>query len=870
MGVYIILSFFINLIITPLVFIYELVFNASCNYLFGHSSFNDYLLIGIIIVSVFVNLLSLPLYNAADRLQKTEREKQKKLLNVASHIKSAFKGDERFLVLNTYYRLENYNPIFQLKTAIPLLLQIPFFTAAYIFFTNTTIFNGVSLHCIPMLKDLSKPDMLLSFNEYSINVLPLLMTIINLFSSFIYTTSLSIKDRIQPIILAVIFLFLLYNSPSALVIYWTLNNIFSLIKIIILHVADKYMKKDMSIVRQHSDKIKNDNILAIASLSAIFVLLAIFIPSNIISASPNEFTISTPFNTLKFTITIFMGYFIWSFLYYFMLPDKFKTIIASLFFAINIYFILNHVIFLNNAGNISENLVYSSGFPHFTNLDLKIDLCILFASIIIFIFSIKHVKLASVITTLLLLSIFAVSVINIYKINISITKSNKTDNSDNVNSYYNHGIKLSKSGKNIIVIMLDRSCGIYFDYVLANKPELFDEYDGFTFFENTLSCAAFTLVGAPPIFGGYDYMPQNSNKRKDTLLVEKNNEALTIMPYNFCHNGYNCFVSNLPNVNYSVNEKKSPFYNFENVSEIDLTDGVSKFFYGGIINEDANIYNNNRNFAFYSIMKVAPVIVKGLIYNDGFYLMKNAPLRLLHTLRNYYAFDNFIDKLIVNDSKFNCFIMFDNELTHNHNNNTLPPDTFSPAIIEDINKTLEYPVKDNYIGEKFSGSYSHFSTEMAAYLQIEKVLEYLKDNDVYDNTRIIITSDHGASYSSEKLLFEDVNGKGVAVNSYNPTLIYKDFDMHGKLQISNEFMTNADAPLLAMKDVIDNPVNPYINKPISEKDRDNFEIDIYGGDKGWNAENYVNDYIFDTYYVSCKTIDIFDKNNWFVKESKTD
>lgn len=50
---------------------------------------------------------------------------------MVNKIKGAFKGDERFMILSTYYRIEKYHPFYSVKEAIPLILQIPFFIAAY-------------------------------------------------------------------------------------------------------------------------------------------------------------------------------------------------------------------------------------------------------------------------------------------------------------------------------------------------------------------------------------------------------------------------------------------------------------------------------------------------------------------------------------------------------------------------------------------------------------------------------------------------------------------------------------------------------------------------------------------------------------------
>jgi len=67
------------------------------------------------------------------------------------------------------------------------------------------------------------------------------MTVINLVSGTIYTKGLSIKEKVQLFGMALIFLVLLYNSPSGLVFYWTINNLFSLIKNIYLKIS--YNKK---------------------------------------------------------------------------------------------------------------------------------------------------------------------------------------------------------------------------------------------------------------------------------------------------------------------------------------------------------------------------------------------------------------------------------------------------------------------------------------------------------------------------------------------------------------------------------------------------------------------------------------------------
>ena len=50
-----------------------------------------------------------------------------------------------------------------------------------------------------------------------------------------------------------------------------------------------------------------------------------------------------------------------------------------------------------------------------------------------------------------------------------------------------------------------------------------------------------------------------------------------------------------------------------------------------------------------------------------------------------------------------------------------------------------------------------------------------------------------------------------------PVLMVKDFGAEGKLQIDTSFMTNADVPTIAMKGLIDNPINPFTGIPVTDE-----------------------------------------------------
>ena len=215
-------SFFLYLIIMPLQILFELIFSTAYNLIEDPGC-------SIVILSLAMNFLLLPLYRRADIMQEQQRDIEKKLEPGVQHIKNSFQGDEQMMMLQMFYRQNHYKPIFALRGAAPLFLEIPFFIAAYRFLSNLALLKGASFGPI---SDLSAPDAMFRFLGFTVNLLPLLMTFFNVVSTLIFTKGYPAKTKIQLYGMAAFFLVFLYSSPSGLVLYWTMNNLFSLIKTI--------------------------------------------------------------------------------------------------------------------------------------------------------------------------------------------------------------------------------------------------------------------------------------------------------------------------------------------------------------------------------------------------------------------------------------------------------------------------------------------------------------------------------------------------------------------------------------------------------------------------------------------------------------
>ena len=144
-------------------------------------------------VSLAVSFLSLPLYMIAERWQQKERDIQKAFKPEIDEIKAVFKGDERYMILSTFYRQNHYHPVMALRSSISLMIQVPFFIAAYVYLSNLEMLKGQSLWFI---KDLGAPDQLFSLGSFPINILPIAMTVINIIASAVYVKGFAFKEKL--------------------------------------------------------------------------------------------------------------------------------------------------------------------------------------------------------------------------------------------------------------------------------------------------------------------------------------------------------------------------------------------------------------------------------------------------------------------------------------------------------------------------------------------------------------------------------------------------------------------------------------------------------------------------------------------------
>jgi YidC/Oxa1 family membrane protein insertase len=878
-------------------------------------------------LSLTVNLFCLPLYTKAEQLQQEERNIQRKMAKRIASIKRCFKGDEQYMILSMYYRENHYHPIMTLRSSLSLLIQIPFFIAAYSFLSHLTSLQGKSFL---FLRDLSMSDALFSFQisaqTFSINILPIIMTVINIAASLIYSKGFPLKERMQLYIMSLIFLVLLYSSPSALVLYWTMNNIFSLIKNILFKVKNPwkiiyciglfffaafaiyvlffrfneprraFRNKAFSMLlfllyagipayiyfvrlsaktwlRPLFTNQVDSKYIFFLSCASLWLLIGCFIPSNLVASDPLQFmsirNITGPFSLLLHPAIQAAGFFIFWPIYLFSLsPLKTKTLFSFTFSTIAFCVLLNFFFFQGNYGTVSRSL----GFNVVRNLSgtlltqcINIFVCIVVFLLVYFLFRLKKfywISISMVICILSLSFLCALKLIHIKTIvaqeesssyGIETASVDKTGNSNQpktINSIF----PVSKAGKNIFIIMLDCAVSSYFPLFLEDQSSYKDKFDGFEYYPNTVSFFRNTIFGVPPIFGGYEYSTYELNKRNDKTMKEKHFEAIQVLPTLFKNLQFDVTVSNMPFVyerlsyqnlyrSAGINEKNVVGLHDDNYIHEVL--GLEKY------EESEEIARLlQRNIFLLSLLESSIYSLRDFIYQHGNY-WSSFDFSIdsgvsSSTLSHYTALFYLSELTSITDKENNTFSIIVNELPH------------EPSFLQYPNYTIEEKITEKGL-DIFDNtrSFKDYHVNSASYILLSRWFEYLRRNNVWDNTRIIIVSDHGDTNIINPNFSSFENNH---IIPYNPILLYKDFSNNKPLQINDDFMTNADVPFLALKDIEENAVNPFTGKKLRQDKEDGIYIFTEGYS---NASYYTGTTCLENnskfYFINNS---IFNANNW--------
>lgn len=804
--------------------------------------------IAVIGLSFVVTIFTLPLYMVAEKWQETERNIQKKLKPGVERIKATFKGDEQYMVLSTFYRENHYHPIYALRSSFSLLIQIPFFIAAYNFLSNLEPLKNYSFLFI---RSFGEPDATFHIGSFAVNILPIAMTIINCVAGFIYSKGHPLSEKIQIYACAAVFLLLLYNSPAGLVVYWTMNNILSLVKNIFYKIRNP--KKVLYIIAciasvclilcgaflfRHTKAIframlvlagiliplapfavkflasffeKHFNILdenpklrlSVFLISAFIlaVLTGLAIPSILMQSEPEQYSYvdsyTSPLYFLWHTFFQALGFFVvWPFCFYALFSSKTKKVLTFLFAFTAFSALLNCFAFSGNYGPVNPNLLFMTPQHFMPGIKTVLVNILCMAVILVLVaaaFSFKARVLNSL-CTIFLISLVAISGKNIFSVQNSFRKMEAPDLSKKIEPVFH----LSKTGKNVIVLMQDRYFSPLIPKVLENNPQLRERLDGFVYYPNTVSFGKLTMIGTPGIFGGYDYTPFEMNRRTDRTLQQKHNEAILTMPIVFHQNNWNVTVADLPYENYLEQPVTDMYKGYDFINRVSTHGTYSDIWYARHNMKKSPFMSEGikRNFIWFSVLKIVPPFIRQIVYHKEYWISYNKFEDNAKFIDNYSEID-FFPELFDSSSEKNAFFLLDNEA--NHESILLQAPDYVPV--------------ENVTDFGPGGKDRTYSSMVGILLRFADFVDFLKENNLYDNTKIILVSDHGMSCDTG--LFDNkTQDFPFYKENMTASLLVKDFSSRGNLKEDYAFMTNADTPAIALKDIDGKALNPFTKNPL--------------------------------------------------------
>ncbi len=869
------LGFLYTLIILPLESVIEALFY------FSFDKFSIFYYGGaIVFVSLAVNLATLPVYNMADTLRDKALARERALSAGVRHIRRTFSGDERFLMLREYYAQNHYSPLSPFLSSLSILIQLPFFIAAYHFLSNCPDLAGAS--CL-FIRDLGQPDGLLSFGEYQVNLLPVLMTLTNILSGVIYSKQSPLREKVQVYILALVFLVLLYDSPSGLVLYWFLNNLFSLCK----NLAQKHLKQPSVVIyllldlmaamaslytffiKTHTPLSKKLVVYAVSvlvfslpllsryarkffahregdfarlerpvfrplfflSALCLSLLVGFALPASMVASSPEDFSFlgqsASPLPYVATSFILMAGFFVfWPSCFYFIALPSGRVCISSVFFVTAFSALLNAFVFKSGYGVVNINGVLDSmeglrGMRPFLLLAPLLSLAVI-TTLLVLLYKREKLSVLSYLMLVLVLGLFSLGLVKCVRIQgrfaeYAVTRTESVRGSaggGQADADAGPVFNLTKRGRNVIVIFLDKAISSFVPYILQDFPVLSEKFSGFVYYPNTVSFANHTVKGVPALYGGYEYTPEEMNRRDSELLKDKHNEAMLAVPRVFSEAGWRVTDLDPPWMNYKSLDL-SPFEKYPAINAVNITGLMS----GKYIREHSELafgdgadgvaQNVRAAVPRFCLLQILYPPVRKVYYHAGDYYHRTRGNPEFNEFIDSYSNLYYMDELTSFDSAEDSYIVFANESAHDQvfmlrdEKDGFVPVNAILAPTSDFQLAYQWHEDDSYLDLQL------YEMNCASLLRLGDWFDFLRENGAYDNSRIIIVSDHGAPVIRP---FAPGFSDNRNYSAYAALLLVKDFGAGGELREDRIFMTNADVPLLSMEGLGLPAENPFTGK----------------------------------------------------------
>jgi YidC/Oxa1 family membrane protein insertase len=180
----------------------------------------------IVLLTICIRIVLWPLQNRATQSMKQMQQLQPKM----TELREKYKDDPTRMnqELMKLYKDYHVNPV---SGCLPMFVQIPVFFGFYSMLGTSIELRGSGGGILFWVHDLSQPDTIFRLGTIPVNILPLCMAITMLVQMQLTPKS---GDRTQQkvfMFVPLIFVVFCYNYASALALYWTVQNLFSIVQL---------------------------------------------------------------------------------------------------------------------------------------------------------------------------------------------------------------------------------------------------------------------------------------------------------------------------------------------------------------------------------------------------------------------------------------------------------------------------------------------------------------------------------------------------------------------------------------------------------------------------------------------------------------
>lgn len=394
--------------------------------------------------------------------------------------------------------------------------------------------------------------------------------------------------------------------------------------------------------------------------------------------------------------------------------------------------------------------------------------------------------------SILILACPALTAISLLSVHERINRKSEEESSQGKNTLFS----FSQTGKNLLLVFVDGAMTGYLPDILRDDPTLPERFRGFTWYSNVVSTGNRTLNGLPAVFGGFDYTVSGINKLPGSSLKEKVSAAYRPYVENFHQKGYQVLYSD-PFWFGLERKGDCEYFNaeYEPSGQGRCIHSIGK----QVADQKAAVRAGRsgelfmglaKQYVALSLFKVAPRFLKQSIYGDGrwlglSYAWKQREDKYLNNYFSLVKIGDFADTRAPRDT----FTFITTELTRAPlfvNEQTCVPDRALTAADPRIRELLgRYQDEDTV---------AIYQTTKCAVQGLAKLMDWLRAQGIYDNTMVVLVSDHGwLSHNPALAGFGDALAQQ-RYSMFQAFLMAKPYGAKSELTESKEFISNANVP----------------------------------------------------------------------------